>query len=176
MTLRGLPPSDIGEPEYKNMLVAGKRAQFYARVIYSCFELWIYNLLWYLLNYQDTLYPLFFFQFLEDCWHQEHFKRPSALSLYKAALRLSGSFSSPSNKEGLKDHDLQGVLLDSYTLHQGHRISVCETSANQDSYTACVALSAPDDYSTTIAIAKYNVDDPRTELHAEVCLLLYLYI
>ena len=32
MTLRGLPPSDIGEPEYKNMLVAGKRAQFYAKV------------------------------------------------------------------------------------------------------------------------------------------------
>ena len=32
MTLRGLPPSDIGEPEYKNMLLAGKRAQFYAKV------------------------------------------------------------------------------------------------------------------------------------------------
>lgn len=32
MTLRGLPPNDIGEPEYKNMLLSGKRAQFYAKV------------------------------------------------------------------------------------------------------------------------------------------------
>jgi hypothetical protein len=32
MTLRGLPPKDIGEPEYKNMLLSGKRAQFYAKV------------------------------------------------------------------------------------------------------------------------------------------------
>ena len=64
--------------------------------------------------------------------------------------------------------ELQGVLLDSYTLHQGHRISVSQTVVNQDTYTMCVALSSPDDYSTTIAITKYNVEDPRTELQAEV--------
>ena len=32
LTLRGLPPSDISEPEYKHMLQAGKRAQFYSKV------------------------------------------------------------------------------------------------------------------------------------------------
>lgn len=117
---------------------------------------------------QDTLYPLFFFQFLEDCWHQEHFKRPSALSLYKAVVRLSGSFSTVSKKEEPTSQELQGILLDSYTLHQGHRISACETVVSQDSYTACVALSAPDDFSTTIALAKYNKKDPKTELQAEV--------
>ena len=117
---------------------------------------------------QDTLYPLFFFQFLEDCWHQEHFKRPSALSLYKAVVRLSGSFNAVSKKEEPMNQELQGVLLDSYTLHQGHRISACETVVCKDSYTACVALSAPDDLCTTIALAKYNKEDPKTELQAEV--------
>ena len=116
---------------------------------------------------QDTLYPLFFFQFLEDCWHQEHFKRPSAVSLYKTVVRLSGSFSTASKKEEPINQELQGVLLDSYILHQSHRISACETVVSKDSYTACLALCAPDDFSTTIALVKYK-EDPKTELQAEV--------
>ena len=70
----------------------------------------------------------------------------------------------------LEHRELQGVLLDSYTLHQGHRISAYQSTVSQDSgsYTICVALSSPDDYSTTIATAKYSVEDPRTELQAEV--------
>lgn len=72
-------------------------------------------------------------------------------------------------KEHRKLHD---ILLDSYTLHQGHRISACQSVVSQDSssYSMCVALSSPDDYSTTIAITKYSVEDPRTELQAEVLL------
>ena len=78
-----------------------------------------------------------------------------------------------SKAEQPKGHrELQGILLDSYTLHQGHRISACQTVVSQDSYTSfytmCVALSSPDDYSTTIAISKYSAEDPRTELQAEV--------
>lgn len=34
----------------------------------------------------------------------------------------------------------------------------------------CVALSSPDDFSTTVAVAKYSVEEPRTELQAEVCM------
>ena len=177
MTLRGLPPSDIGEPEYKNMLIAGKRAQFFAKVtLLLCLVLVIFNCYAVLLTQQDPLYPVFLFQFLEDCWHQEHFKRPSAQSLYKAVVRLSGSFTTLSNKECICDHELQGVLLDSYTLHQGHRISACQILTTQHPYTACVALSAPDDYSTTIALVKYSGDDPRTELQAEVQLMLLLHV
>ena len=74
-----------------------------------------------------------------------------------------------------KEHrELQGVLLDSYTLHQGHRISACQCVVSQGStsYTTCVALSSPDDYSTTIAVSKYSVEDPRTELQAEVLSLI----
>ena len=116
---------------------------------------------------------MLFFQFLEDCWHQEHFKRPSAATLCKAVQKLSGSFDMSSKAEQPKGHrELQGILLDSYTLHQGHRISACQTVVSQDSYTSfytmCVALSSPDDYSTTIAISKYSAEDPRTELQAEV--------
>ena len=33
MTLRGLPPYEISEIEYKNMLQNGKRPQFYRKVI-----------------------------------------------------------------------------------------------------------------------------------------------
>ena len=124
------------------------------------------------LTAQDPLYPLPFFQFLEDCWHQEHFKRPSAVTLCKAVQKLSGSFDMSSKTEQPKERrELQGVLLDSYTLHQGHRISACQTAVSQNpctSYTMCVALSSPDDYSTTVAITKYSVEDPRTELQAEV--------
>ena len=65
-------------------------------------------------------------------------------------------------------HELGGVLLDSYSLHPGHRVSVCQTVANHTPYSMCVALSSPDDYSTTIAITKYSGEDPRTELQAEV--------
>ena len=32
MTLRGLPPADISQPEYSIMLQSGKRAQFHAKV------------------------------------------------------------------------------------------------------------------------------------------------
>ncbi len=32
MSLRGLPPADISQPEYSVMLQSGKRAQFHAKV------------------------------------------------------------------------------------------------------------------------------------------------
>ena len=67
-----------------------------------------------------------------------------------------------------KCHQLRGVLLDSYSLHPGHRVSVCQTVANHTPYSMCVALSSPDDYTTTIAITKYSSEDLRTELQAEV--------
>lgn len=169
MTLRGLPPGDIGEPEYKNMLLSGKRAQFYAKVSSVYLTVDIVSTV---LTAQDPLYPLLYFQFLEDCWHQEHFKRPSAATLCKAVQKLSGSYDVLSKAEQPKERrELYGVLLDSYTLHQGYRISACQSVVSQDpctSYTMCVALSSPDDYSTTVAITKYSVEDPRTELQAEV--------
>ena len=33
MSLRGLPPADISQPEYSVMLQSGKRAQFHAKVL-----------------------------------------------------------------------------------------------------------------------------------------------
>ena len=74
-------------------------------------------------------------------------------------------------KQPKERRELCSVLLDSYTLHQGHRISASQTIVSQDlcaSLCMCLAFSSPEDYCTTIAIAKYSVEDPRTELQAEV--------
>jgi hypothetical protein len=99
MSLRPLPPTDISEAEYKNMLKMGKRAGF---------------------STKDTPYPSFLYQLLEESWQQEQFGRPSAELLHLALMELTGLSVRPESTPAQSPHIL---LLDSYVLYRRSRLS-----------------------------------------------------
>ena len=113
---------------------------------------------------QDSSYPLYLYQALEDCWKQEHYNRPPAEDLCRVLMKLTGlKFS----ENTCSCQEMTAILLDSYTLHPDKRIARSEVTCTDGKVDICVAMATRDDTSTTIATIKYQ-DDIRSELALEV--------
>ncbi len=85
LTLKGLPPEDKSELEYRRDLAKGWRPLFHLK---ACWKLLFSSnycqsacdpLLYF--SVQDVNYPLLLNLFMEQCWEQDYTKRPSALVL-----------------------------------------------------------------------------------------------
>ena len=116
---------------------------------------------------QDASYPLLLFQFLEECWQHKHFKRPSAEGLKRALQTLTG-FSVQDDSETVR-YSPQRLLMDTFVLHQTHRVSASHAIAAQDSFSVCAALSSPDESTTTVAVVNYQHTNLKTKLQMKVC-------
>ena len=115
---------------------------------------------------QDTSYPLLLFQFLEECWQHKHFKRPSAGDL-KTTLQTLTGFSVPDDSEIVKCSP-QKLLMDTFVLHQSHRVSASHAIAAQDSFSICAALSSSDESTTTVAVVNHHHSNLKTKLQMKV--------
>ena len=63
------------------------------------------------------------------------------------------------------------LLLDTYTLHQGYRVSASHDIVDpvEGTFTLCAGLTAPDASTTTIAVVRHNLNQElQSELQAEV--------
>ena len=103
---------------------------------------------------QDTPYPTFLYQVLEECWQQEQFRRPPAELLHTALVRLTGL--SVRGVRGQPIHTTHSLLLDSYLLYHSSRLSVIHSVVDGNGvdegsrFVACAALSSLADNCTSI--------------------------
>ena len=59
--------------------------------------------------------------------------------------------------------------MDTFVLHQTHRVSASHAIAAQDSFSVCAALSSPDESTTTVAVVNYQHTNLKTKLQMKVC-------
>ena len=123
-----------------------------------------------LLPLQDVAYPPLLFQFLEDCWQQEHYLRPSAEHLYNALKEATSINICPTQGESSREEDSiigRSVLLDSFTLHQDNRITTSHCNNFRGGLDICTALCGPDGR-TAIVNLQYDNECERSELQINV--------
>ena len=103
---------------------------------------------------QDTPYPSFLYQVLEECWQQEQYRRPSAELLHSALSELTGLAVRPGSRPAQSS---QSLLLDSYLLYRNSRLSAVDClvggggeEGGQQQVVMCAALSSLADSSTSI--------------------------
>ena len=109
---------------------------------------------------QDIGYPPLLFQILEDCWQQEHYLRPSAEHIH-STIRALTDLSIAENQVATPAK--QSILLDSFTLHQEHRISAVHCFERETGLEACAAISGQDG-STAIVNVVYSEENAKSEL------------
>ena len=95
---------------------------------------------------QDTIYPAFLYQLLEECWLQEHFRRPSASLLHTALAAFTGILV----RDGTPAHVSRCLLLDTFQLHKSSRMSAIHNLVTESSLHVSAALSSPDEDHTSI--------------------------
>lgn len=105
---------------------------------------------------QDTAYPTFLYQVLEECWQQEQFRRPTSELLHTALVGLTGL---SVRGGGGPTQTTHGLLLDSYMLHCSSRVSAIHSVMGGDGgicgsqFLACAALSSLDDNNCASIVA-----------------------
>ncbi len=103
-------------------------------------------------------------QVLEDCWQHEHYLRPSAEHIYNT-IRALTDLTIDENQAATSVR--QNILLDSFTLHQEHRISAVHCYENEYGFEACAAISGYDG-STAIVNVIYDGESEKSELQCHV--------
>ena len=120
---------------------------------------------------QDAPYPLLLFQFLEECWQQEHFRRPSAKDLNKTLQVLTGL----QVKEETVSGSCKKLLMDTFVAHQSYRMSATHAVVSEDAFMLCAAFQSPEESTTSIVVVEYQViDDEETGIEMKVCALVYI--
>ena len=86
----------------------------------------------------------------------------------KRALQTLTGFSVQDDSETVR-YSPQKLLMDTFVLHQTHRVSASHAIAAQDSFSVCAALSSPDGSTTTVAVVNYQHANLKTKLQMKVC-------
>lgn len=104
--------------------------------------------------HQDTAYPTFLYQVLEECWQQEQFQRPPSELLHTALTELTGL---SVRGGGSPTQNTQALLLDSYLLWNNRRLSTVHGTVMEGNsgdsvprFVACASLSSLDNSCTSI--------------------------
>eukprot|EP00731_Ephydatia_muelleri_P024118 Em0016g389a len=115
LSLRGLPPSNLSEMEYKNFILSGQRPQFHCK---------------------DPAYPLVMYQVLQECWQHELYNRPTAASL-KAGIEAHTGLA----PDGHCRLTSSCPLLDTLVLPPCHKVAASCVWQDKDSFKMGVALA-----------------------------------
>ena len=107
--------------------------------------------------------------------------RPSAEHLYSSISSLThltiteSQQASPSSSSSSSSR--HSVLLDSFTLHQEHRISVshCCACDNGAGFVLCAAMSDDERCGRTIITAQYRPGDSQIQYNVSIYTYMYIY-
>ena len=130
--------------------------------------------------YQDTAYPTFLYQVLEECWQQEQFLRPPSQLLHMALTKLTGL---SVRGGGSPTQNTQALLLDSYVLWNNRRLSTVHSTVVEGNsgdggprFVTCASLSSLDNKSTNIVALSLSQQEYMGECTMETKVGIYIYV